>query len=117
FNLNVLGKKITEYWNIQLYSTYASTEMQTAFTECHAGKGGHQQPDLIILEILDESGNQLPEGVYGEVTITTLGIEAMPLLRYRTGDIACYYQEPCRCGRHSKRLSPVIGRKQQMIKF
>lgn len=41
FSLNVLGKKITESWNIQLFSTYASTEMQTAFTECGEGKGGH----------------------------------------------------------------------------
>jgi phenylacetate-CoA ligase len=117
FELNALGKNITMHWDIQLYSTYASTEMQTAFTECSAGKGGHHQPDLIILEVIDDAGNPLPEGVPGEVTITTLGVEGMPLLRYRTGDICAYYTEPCSCGRTTKRLSPVLGRKQQMIKY
>jgi phenylacetate-CoA ligase len=117
FSLNVLGQKITEQWPLRLYSTYASTEMQTAFTECGAGQGGHEQPDLIILEILDDEGNPVQPGEYGEVTITTLGVEGMPLLRYRTGDICAFYDTPCSCGRHSRRISPVLGRKQQMIKF
>ena len=117
FSLNALGRKITEHWPLKLYSTYAATELQTAYTECAAGKGGHEQPDLIITEIIDEAGNPLPDGEAGEVTITTLGIEGMPLLRYRTGDIATFYNEPCICGRLSKRLGPVIGRKQQMIKY
>lgn len=117
FSLNTLGKKITESWDLQLYSTYASTEMQTAFTECLAGKGGHYQPDLLIVELLDEYNRQVEPYTPGEVTITTLGVEGMPLLRYKTGDICIYYDEPCSCGRTSFRLSPVIGRKKQMIKF
>jgi phenylacetate-CoA ligase len=117
FELNVLGQKIYDDWPIKFYSTYASTEMQTAFTECSAGMGGHEIPDLIILEILDDHGNPLPAGQYGEVTITTLGLEGMPLIRYRTGDICTYYETPCSCGRYSRRLSPVLGRKQQMIKY
>jgi len=117
FELNALGQKITNDWAIKLYSTYASTEMQTAFTECTAGMGGHQQPDLIIVEILNEHGDVLPQGAYGEVTITTLGVEGMPLLRYRTGDICSYYDSHCSCGRHSRRLTPVLGRRQQMIKY
>lgn len=117
FELNTLGQKIYNQWNIKLYNTYASTEMQTAFTECSAGAGGHEQPDLIILEIVDDHGNPLKEGEYGEVTITTLGVEGMPLVRYRTGDICCFYETPCSCGRKSRRLSPVLGRKQQMIKY
>jgi len=116
-SLNILGRKITEAWDIQLYSTYASTEMQTAFTECGAGKGGHLQPDLLIVELLDEHDNRVAPGMPGEVTITTLGIEGMPLLRYKTGDICTWSDEPCSCGRHSLRLSPIIGRRQQMIKF
>ena len=115
--LNALGLKIQEAWPVKLYSTYASTEMQTAFTECGAGMGGHQQPDLIIVEILNEHGDTLKSGEYGEVTITTLGVEGMPLLRYRTGDICTYYDTICSCGRHSRRLSPVLGRTQQMIKY
>lgn len=117
FSLNALGENIKKYWPIKLYSTYASTEMQTAFTECSCGQGGHHQPDLIIIEILDDEGQQVESGILGELTITTIGVEAMPLLRYRTGDICCYYDEPCDCGRKSKRLSPVVGRKQQMIKY
>jgi phenylacetate-CoA ligase len=117
FSYNILGKKITEAWNIKLYSTYASTEMQTAFTECSEGKGGHLQPDLMIVELLDEHNQQVPPNTEGEVTITTLGVEGMPLLRYKTGDMCMYFDEPCSCGRTSLRLSPVIGRKKQMIKF
>ena len=117
FELNALGQKIYSDWPLKLYSTYASTEMQTAFTECSAGMGGHHQPDLIILEILNEHGDSLQAGEYGEVTITTLGVEGMPLLRYRTGDICTFYDSPCICGRNTRRLSPVLGRTQQMIKY
>lgn len=117
FSLNMLGKKIKEAWDIKLYSTYASTEMQTAFTECSVGCGGHYQPELLITELLDENDNQVGANTPGEVTITTLGVEGMPLLRYKTGDICMYFDEPCGCGRDTWRLSPVIGRKKQMIKF
>ena len=117
FSLNTIGKKITENWNIKLYSTYASTEMQTAFTECSECKGGHLQPELLIVEILDEMNKQVVAGQPGEVTITTLGVEGMPLLRYKTGDICVYDDSPCACGRNTLRLSPIIGRKKQMIKY
>jgi phenylacetate-CoA ligase len=116
-SLNILGRKITEAWNIELYSTYASTEMQTAFTECSAGKGGHLQPDLIIVELLDENNMPVPANTEGEVTITTLDVEGMPLLRYKTGDVCMYFDDPCSCGRNTMRLSPLLGRKKQMIKF
>jgi len=117
FSFNILGKKITEAWNIQLYSTYASTEMQTAFTECGAGKGGHHNPDLLVVELLNEKNEAVAPGEAGEVTITTLGVEAMPLLRYKTGDICMYADDVCSCGRNTLRLSPVLGRKKQMIKY
>ncbi len=117
FSYNVLAKKILESWNIHLYSTYASTEMQTAFTECSFGNGGHLQPDLLIVELLDENNQPVPENSAGEVTITTLGVEGMPLLRYKTGDICMKFESPCHCGRTSLRLSPIIGRRKQMIKF
>jgi len=117
FSLNILGQKIKGDWNIQLYSTYASTEMQTAFTECGAGRGGHLNPELLIVELLDDNNLPVKEGELGEVTITTLGVEGMPLLRYKTGDICTYHTGQCSCGRNSLRLSPVIGRKKQMIKY
>lgn len=114
---NALATKILEEWNVQLYSTYASTEMQTAFTECGYAQGGHHQPELLIVELLDDNGIPVAEEEQGEVTITTLGVEGMPLLRYRTGDICKAYYAPCACGRTTLRLGPVLGRKQQMIKF
>ena len=117
YSFNILGKKISEAWNIQLYSTYASTEMQTAFTECGAGKGGHLNPELLIVELLNENNEVVGPGEAGEVTITTLGVEAMPLLRYKTGDICTYTTESCSCGRNTLRLSPILGRKKQMIKY
>jgi phenylacetate-CoA ligase len=117
FSLSVLGEQIAAQWPIKLYNTYAATEMQTAFTECGAGRGGHHQPDLIIVEIVDDEGNIVKDGQPGEVVVTTLGVTGMPLLRYRTGDIAALHTAPCSCGRLSKRLGPVIGRKGQMIKY
>jgi phenylacetate-CoA ligase len=117
FSLNILGRKIKEKWDIQLFSTYASTEMATTFTECIHGHGGHHHPELIIAELLDENDEPVIQGEYGELTITTLGVEAMPLLRFKTGDICRFHYEPCNCGRNTMRISPIIGRKKQMIKF
>ena len=117
FSLNTLGTKIKEKWDIELYSTYASTEMGTAFTECEMGHGGHHHPELLIVEFLDENNHPVAAGEAGEVTITTLGVEAMPLLRFKTGDLCYHYEETCACGRNTIRLGPVIGRRQQMLKF
>ncbi len=113
-----LGKRINEKWSsLELFSTYASTEMQTSFTECQAHNGGHIPSDLIIVELLDENNYRVPDGTPGEVTITTIGVEGMPLLRFKTGDMCIRYSEQCSCGRNSARLSSVLGRKGQMIKF
>jgi len=117
FSLTTLSSRISEKWDIQLYSTYASTEMGTAFTECRFGCGGHHHPELIIVEFLDENDHPVMEDEAGEVTITTLGVEGMPLLRFKTGDICYHYTEACQCGRTTMRLGPVVGRKQQMIKY
>ncbi|TDQ28871.1 phenylacetate--CoA ligase family protein [Tenacibaculum caenipelagi] len=117
FSPNILAKKIQEDWNVELYSTYASTEKSTAFTECEEQKGGHHHPELIIVEVLDEHDKAVKEGGKGELTITTLGVEAMPLLKYKTGDIVELHQDLCKCGRNTLRVGPVLGRKKQMIKL
>lgn len=113
----LLAQRIRDKWNVDLYSTYASTEMSAAFTECQQFTGGHHHPELIITEILDDDGNEVPNGALGELVITTLGIEAMPLLRFKTGDLVRKHSETCGCGRNTYRLGPVEGRKQQMIKY
>ncbi len=117
FSLNTLGTRIVNTWDLQLFSTYASTEMGASFTECGYGHGGHQHPEIIITEFLDDNDQPVAEGEAGEITITTLGVEGMPLLRFKTGDVCYHYNEPCACGRNTTRLGPVLGRKQQMIKF
>ena len=118
FTLNTLGRRIHEKWQKPLLlSTYASTEMQSSFTECPSCQGGHLQPELIIVEFLDDNNHPVAEGEAGEVTITTLGVRGMPLLRFKTGDICYHYTSPCSCGRNTIRLSSVLGRKGQMIKY
>jgi phenylacetate-CoA ligase len=117
FSMNTLSRKITDKWNLKLFSTYASTEMSTAFTECQHANGGHHHPELIIVEVLDENNKPVKNGESGELTFTTLGIEAMPLIRFKTGDIVQLHTNPCACGRTTLRVGPVIGRKQQMIKY
>jgi phenylacetate-CoA ligase len=117
FSNNTLSQKITDKWDIKLFSTYASTEMSTAFAECEYSCGGHHHPELIIAEVLDENDKPVTDGNVGELVVTTLGIEGMPLIRFKTGDIVQLHHEPCQCGRNTMRVGPVVGRKQQMIKY
>ena len=117
FSLNLLGQRIHDKWDIELYSTYASTEMATTFTECSYGCGGHHHPELMICELINEAGQLVKDGEYGELTITTLGVEGMPLLRFKTGDIVRFHTELCHCGRTSMRISPIIGRMNHLVKY
>jgi phenylacetate-CoA ligase len=117
FTLNTLGQRIKDKWPIKLYSTYASTEMGAAFAECGESIGGHHRPELLIVEFVDEYNNPVKEGEPGELVITTLGVEGMPLIRFKTGDVVEHHNGECKCGRNSMRLGPVIGRKNEMIKY
>jgi phenylacetate-CoA ligase len=112
-----MGQYLEEIWGAKVYSTYASSETITTFCECTARKGGHLHPELAIVEIVSEKGEILPPGEIGEVVITTLSLEGMPLLRFKTGDMSFLINEQCKCGRYSPRLGPIMGRKKQMIKF
>jgi len=117
FSLNSLGQKIKELWDIELFSTYASTEMGTAFTECEFHKGNHSLPDLIFPEVLDENQKAVEVGEIGELVVTPLQTQTMPLVRFATGDMVKFYGENCDCGRKSIRISTPVGRKKQMIKL
>lgn len=117
FSLNLLGRRIKEKWDVQLFATYSSTEMGATFSECEFGMGGHVHPELIIVEIIGEDDMPVADGEIGEIVVTTLGVEGMPLLRFRTGDMAAKCVEQCKCGRYSYRLTPLVGRKNNMIKL
>ncbi|MBR3743901.1 MAG: AMP-binding protein [Bacteroidales bacterium] len=117
FSLNLLGRRIKEKWDVELFATYSSTEMGATFSECPYGCGGHVHPELIIVEIIGDDNLPVPDGEVGEIVVTTLGVEGMPLLRFRTGDMAAKIVAPCKCGRNSYRLTPLVGRKNNMIKL
>jgi phenylacetate-CoA ligase len=85
--------------------------------ECiEARAGAHVNEDHFLVEVIDvESGEQLPDGQVGELVFTTLTKEALPLLRYRTGDLASVTREPCACGRTLARMSRIVGRTDDML--
>jgi phenylacetate-CoA ligase len=112
-----VGEQLERVWGARVYSTYASSETITSFCECTAQQGGHLHPDLAVVEIINDHGHTVPPGETGEVVVTPLGIEGMPLVRFKTGDVSFLIEEPCPCGRNSPRLGPILGRKNQMIKL
>jgi len=85
--------------------------------ECLEGRSGsHVQEDHILVEVIDpESLAPLPPGSVGELVFTTLTKEALPLVRYRTGDISSLDVSPCVCGRTTARMGPVRGRRDDML--
>jgi phenylacetate-CoA ligase len=115
--LNSVALSLETLWGAKVYSTYASTEMSVSYCECHERAGGHAHPELIYTEIVDESGKSVPDGTPGELVVTPLGVEGVPLIRFKTGDITFKMSETCSCGRNSLRIGPILGRKSQMIKL
>ncbi len=116
-SLNPLGEILKAQWNAELFSTYGITELATSFCECDAGAGGHLHPSLLHAEIVDEEGRTVPGGQVGELVATTFGVEAMPLIRFRTGDMTYLRREQCECGRVTPRIGPILGRRNQMMKI
>jgi phenylacetate-CoA ligase len=111
-----LGEDLEKIWEAKAHSTYSSSEIISTFCECFAQRGGHLHPDLAIVEIVDGKGNPLRAGESGELVVTPLQVEGMPLVRFKTGDISFLINQPCACGRNSLRLGPILGRKKQMMK-
>ena len=84
--------------------------------ECEHKAGMHLWEDNYILEIINPAtGEPLPDGQTGELVLTTLKREAMPLLRYRTRDITSVIPEPCACGRTHRRIARITGRSDDML--
>ena len=102
--------ELEKHLGSRLYPHYGSREcgLGGAVT-CPAHEGMHLRENHIIPEIIDENGNVLPDGEYGQLVITTIGADAMPLLRYKTGDYTRILP-PCKCGGITKRLDTVSRR-------
>jgi len=111
-------KRIEQLYGLNAYNSYGLSEMNgpgVAF-ECTYKQGMHLWEDSFILEIVDpQNGQLLPDGEEGEIVLTTLTREGMPIIRYRTGDIASVYPEPCPCGRTHRRISRIKGRSDDML--
>ncbi|MBU0676084.1 MAG: AMP-binding protein [Proteobacteria bacterium] len=116
-SLTPLGRELESLWGGQVISSYGATEFETAFCECSACMGGHIHPELMLVEIVDESGRNLPPGTAGEIVVTPLGVQGLPLIRFRTGDVARLHTAPCQCGWQTPRLGAVEGRLAQRLKY
>ena len=103
---------------LRAVSFYGLSEMcgPGVAAECPARTGLHVQEDHFIVEVIDPGSTQrVAPGTTGELVFTTLTKEALPLLRYRTGDIGCLADTPCRCGRTTVRLTGLRGRLDDML--
>ena len=107
---------LEKIWGAKVFSTYASSEIVTTFCECTQQAGGHLHPALGLVEIVDDTGNPVPDGELGEIVVTPLCVQGVPLVRFCTGDISFITHKPCACGRTSPRLGPIVGRKNQLLK-
>jgi phenylacetate-CoA ligase len=111
-------RKIEEGLGLDVYNSYGLSEMNgpgVAF-ECEHKDGMHLWEDHFIAELIDpQTGEPVREGEAGELVMTTLCREAMPLLRYRTRDITSFHTTPCRCGRTHRRLNRITGRSDDML--
>ncbi|MDQ7787059.1 MAG: phenylacetate--CoA ligase [Thermodesulfovibrionales bacterium] len=111
-------KKIEKFFHIDVYNSYGLSEMNgpgVAF-ECREKNGMHLWEDNFIMEVIDpDTGETKPDGEKGELVLTTLYREAMPILRYRTRDITRILPGKCKCGRTHRRISRIIGRTDDMI--
>ena len=111
-------RKIEDLLGIQAFNSYGLSELNgpgVAF-ECVHRKDMHVWEDAYFIEIIDPStGQNVEDGQEGEVVLTNLVRRAMPILRYRTRDLAFVHPDPCECGRTHRRLSRILGRTDDML--
>jgi phenylacetate-CoA ligase len=112
-----MRKKLYELYGISAYDIYGTSELSgPLFTECTAMQGFHPWGDIIYCEILDpDSDEPLPDGVRGELVVTMLQKEGLPIVRYRTGDISAIHHGVCVCGRTHPRVERLSGRVDDML--
>ncbi|MGA3118264.1 MAG: phenylacetate--CoA ligase [Syntrophobacteraceae bacterium] len=111
-------KRLEDFYGIKVYNSYGLSEMNgpgVAF-ECAYQNGLHLWEDAYLVEIIDPNTLEpVPDGQYGELVMTTLRREAMPILRYRTRDLTRILPGPCGCGRVHKRIDRIQGRTDDMF--
>ncbi|MEM0203435.1 MAG: phenylacetate--CoA ligase [Archaeoglobaceae archaeon] len=110
-------RRIEEKTGIVAYDVYGTSELSgPLFTECVERNGLHIWADHFLIEVIDpKTGERVGEGEKGELVVTTLSKEAMPLLRWRTGDITVMETEKCGCGRTHPRILRILGRSDDML--
>jgi phenylacetate-CoA ligase len=114
-----MRRRIEELLRIETFDIYGLTELYGPGTgiECAKHDGIHYWDDYYIVEIVDpDTGTPLPSGEPGEIVLTTLRKQALPLLRYRSRDISWVYPEPCACGSPHPRIARLTGRTDDMVK-
>ena len=113
-----IRRRIEEVYGLRAFNSYGLSEMNgpgVAF-ECPEQEGLHLWEDSYYVEIIDPlTGEPVPEGEEGELVLTTLAREGMPLIRYRTKDLTSLRREPCRCGRTHLRIERITGRTDDML--
>lgn len=112
-----LRNEIEMIFGCKVYDQYGSREVSCIASECEYHNGLHISEETIILEIVDENGNECPIGVEGDVLVTSLVNYAMPIIRYKIGDRAIMESGFCKCGRFHKRLKNVVGRSMDNFKL
>ncbi len=113
-----IRREIEKKMNITATDNYGLSELigPGVSGECLEKKGMHINEDSFLVEIIDpETGNILKDGDEGELAITALDKEALPLLRYRTKDLSILLPDPCRCGRTTARIMKIMGRTDDML--
>jgi phenylacetate-CoA ligase len=109
-------KRIEDTLGIKAFDIYGTSEMSgPLFTECKEQNGIHVWADHFLLEVIDKNGDPVKEGQRGELVITTLTKEALPLIRYRVGDITILNNKECECGRTHPRIMRILGRSDDML--
>lgn len=112
-NSELLTQHVREYlenvFQCKVYDDYSCLEFSAIGFECRM-QNIHMASDNVIVEILDEDGNQLPVGEQGRIIITSLNNYAMPYIRYEIGDVGALSDENCPCGRKFPVLKSIVGR-------
>jgi phenylacetate-coenzyme A ligase PaaK-like adenylate-forming protein len=112
-----IARDVSRIWECDVFTHYGMTETgYGCAVQCKERKSHHIRHSEILIEIVDPvTGKQMPPGCSGEIVVTTFAQEAVPLLRYRTGDISRETAETCPCGGKFPGLGKIMGRSDNMV--